>query len=134
MSIGRRAYDILRGNLNYEFERIGSLFSESAEAELQEALDKPAPATAPEERQEVVELTQEEKARLVLGVSPKAKFEEIKKAYDRLTERCDPSRFADGSTEASQAAEIRTRVDRAFRILSNQFDPTETRFKSLEIE
>jgi hypothetical protein len=138
MSTGRRAYDLLRGYVNTEWERIRGVEDDSAERELNEALGDPAYArygrTAEASHYEVTILTDEEKARQVLGVSTTASFEEIRKAFDRLNERSDPAKFPEGSLEAQHAAEIRSRVHRAFRILSDKFDSTETRFKSLEID
>ncbi|CAN5529400.1 hypothetical protein BH11ARM1_BH11ARM1_15040 [soil metagenome] len=134
MSTGRRAYDLLRGYVNNEFERLQRMDDASAEQELNESLEMPTPTGRTNPNSEVITLTQEEKARQVLGVSTSATFEEIKKAFDKLCERSDPAKFPSGSAEADQATEIRSRIYRAYRILSDKFDPTETRFKSLEIE
>jgi hypothetical protein len=141
MSTGRRAYDLLRGYINREWERIQDVYETSAEQELNDAIDRPmarpprtADAQYDEQEYEVVILSQEEKARQILGVAPGATFEEIRKAFDRLNDRSNPDNFPAGSPEAEQAAEIRSRVYRAYRILCDKFDPTETRFKSLEIE
>jgi hypothetical protein len=137
MSTGRRAYDLLRGYVNREWERIQGVDDESAERELNEALEGPlrrSSAAAAETDYEVVLLSDEEKARKILGVGSAASFDEIKKAFDRLSERSNPDHFPSGSAEAEHAAEIRSRVYRAYRILSDKFDSTETRFKSLEID
>jgi hypothetical protein len=137
MSTGRRAYDLLRGYINHEWERIQGVYEDSAEKELNDAIDGPLPRKPTEGTDpayEVVVLTQEEKARQILGVAPNASFEDIKKAFDKLNERSNPSNFPGDTAEAEQAAEIRSRIYKAYRILADKFDPTETRFKSLEIE
>jgi hypothetical protein len=136
MSTGRRAYDVLRGYINREWERIEHVFERDAEAELNEALDGPVQRTTYREEvaYETIILTDEQKARQILGVGPTATFDEIRKSFDKLNERSNPANFPPGSQEAEQAEQIRSRVHKAFRILSDKFDPTETRFKSLEIE
>jgi hypothetical protein len=137
MSTGRRAYDLLRGYVNREWERIQGVEGDSAEQELNEALAGPGyrrTVQSSEVEYEVVILSDEEKARQILGVGPSATFEEIRKAFDKLNQRSDPANFPAGSTEADHAADIRSRVHKAFRILSDKFDSTETRFKSLEID
>ena len=138
MSTGRRAYDLLRGYVNHEWERIQSIGDDPAEQELNDALNGPAGARqssySPEAAVEVVILSDEEKARQILGVGPQADFDEIRKPFEKLDKRSDPSNFPAGSSEAEHAADIRSRVNRAFRLLSEKFDSTETRFKSLEID
>jgi hypothetical protein len=140
MSTGRRAYDLLRGYVNREWERIQGVDEISAEQELNDALEGPVnrnrnvTTTFETAEYEVVLLSDEDKARQILGVANDATFDEIRKAFDRLNDRSDPAKFPVGSPEAEHAAEIRSRVHRAFRILSDKFDSTETRFKSLEIE
>jgi hypothetical protein len=135
MSSARRAYDILRGYINREFDRIQDVARSSAEDELNQALDGPVMPTQTVGRDfDVVILTDEEKAREILGVGPAASFEEIKKAFNRLNERSDPAKFPEGSAEARKATEIRSRVHKAYRILSDKFDVTERRFRSLEID
>jgi hypothetical protein len=135
MNGGRRAYDILRGYINNEWERIDRVFQQDAESELNESLEGPVPTVR---RSETVEsklvVDNEELARKILGVGSSASFEEIRAAYDRLNNRSNPSNFPDQSPEAQQAEKIQSRVQKAYRILSDKFDTTETRFKSLEIE
>lgn len=136
MNGGRRAYDILRGYINTEWERIQGVDSDSAASqELNDALAGPKPiATDGDAPAQLSSADEESLARQVLGVGREAGFEDIRAAYQRLSERCDAKNFPSGSEEARQADKIRVRVQKAFRILSDKFDSTETRFRSLEIE
>lgn len=135
MSGGRRAYDLLRGYINNEWDRIQGVMEGNAEQELNDALAGPRPTTnASPAPAEVVAVTEEETARQILGVGPDASFEDIKKAFDKLNQRSAPTNFPDDSPEAKQAEKIRNRVERAYRTLCDKFDSTETRFKSLEID
>jgi len=131
MSMGRRAYDILRGYVGREWERIMSVEEQTALKEL-DVPAKPKPsagsfveALPPEDK--------EARARMILGVGPQASFTEIRKAFERLNKRSDPANFPPASSEASQAAEIQKRVHWAFAVLTDGMDATEKRFKSLEI-
>ncbi len=138
MSTGRRAYDLLRGYVNHEWERIQGISGiDPAEAELNEAIAGPGyrrSTYSESSQQETVVLSDDDLARQILGVSTSASFDEIRRAFDKLNDRSDPAKFPVGSMEADHAAEIRSRVHKAFRILSDKFDATETRFKSLEID
>ncbi len=136
MGSGRRAYDLLRGYVNQEWERIRSVDESPEERELRESLEGTSIRV---ERTTVVQETYvqvdpTEWARKVLGVTAVADFAEIKKAFDRLYSRSDPSKFPAGSSEATQAFEIQGRVQKAYAILTDAMDPTEKRFKSLEID
>ncbi len=136
MSSGRRAYDLLRGYVNQEWERIRGVEGKDAEDELHEALrsnsvqfdrkttSEPAPAPVDPDAW----------ARKILGVSANAEFTEIRAAFERLNSRSDPSKFPAGSQEAAQASEIQQRVRKAYAILSEGVDTTEKRFRSLEID
>ena len=131
MSMGRRAYDILRGYVGREWERIMSVEEEYALKEL-DLPSKPKPSGGstseplqPEDK--------EARARMILGVASEASFTEIRKAFERLNKRSDPANFPPGSSEANQAAEIQKRVHWAFGVLTDGMDATEKRFKSLEI-
>lgn len=137
MSTARRAYDILRGYIGQEWERIQGVEESSARAELHEAMGKPA-------RREVAEDTPSESipvptedrgayARSLLGVGPNATFDEIRKQFERLNRRSDPANFPPGSAEATKAAEIQKRVHWAYGFLTDHIDNTEKRFRSLEI-
>lgn len=133
MSEIRRAYDLLRGYINHEWDRIRSSDLESAWQELQE--------TPKTEASQIVEpnTTLEEKdlkeiARTILGVNADASFSEIKKSFDRLNKRSNPSNFPENSAEAANALKIQTRVNWAFRILCEDMPDSEKRFQSLEFD
>jgi hypothetical protein len=137
MSTGRRAYDILRGYVNREWERIQGVELSDAERELYESMDPataaatPVPASAPVAHSTVLDAA---KAREMLGVGPDATFAEIRMSFERITKRSDPANFPPGSAEAKQADEIHRRVHRAYAILTEGMDSTEKRFRSLEID
>ena len=138
MSTGRRAYDILRGWVSHEWDRIREIEHDLAEDELREALDRPAPRTARQDSSgdEIVKLAREDAethARRLLGVSEKASFEEVRKAFDRLNKRSAPDRFPANSPERTQAAEIQKRIHWAYQTLTDSLGAIEKRFRSLEL-
>lgn len=135
MSTGRRAYDILRGYVNREWDRIKGVDFDPAERELQEALDNPMPRpTQPTaEPAEVATMDRQLLASKILGVPINAPFADIQKAFDRLNKRSDASNFPSGSPEVAQAIEIQRRVQWAYGVLTEGMDLTEKRFRSLEI-
>lgn len=136
MSTGRRAYDVLRGYVNQEWERIRGVDDKDAETELDQSLSV---SSIRVERsvtlqQEFISIDPQDWARKILGVTPSAEFTEIRKAFERLNSRSDPGKFPAGSQEAIQAAGIQLRVQQAYAILTDGIDTTEKRFKSLEID
>lgn len=136
MDTGRRAYDLLRGYVNQEWERIRGVDDKDARSELDAAM---ASAKLREERpqaSDVEPVVDDPKvwAHRILGVTSTADFSDIRKAFERLNSRSDPSKFPAGSPEARQASDIQLRVQRAYAILAEGVDTTEKRFKSLEIE
>lgn len=134
MDTARRAYDLLRGYIGQEWERINAPAHdpgrEEFEAEMAR-LPQPPPATV---SPKVADTLTPEAARKILGAEPGESFGAIKRRYDRLFERSDPARFAKGSDEARQAANIRTRVSAAFLVLQEAASPSDRRFGSLEID
>jgi hypothetical protein len=133
MSGPKRAYNLLRGYVGREWERIQGVERHYAERELEEALEQPAPI--PERRIEEVRIEdRNEHARRLLGVPQDASYAEVRRAFERLNRRSDPENFPEKSPERAQAAEIQKRVNWAYRILSENVDPTERRFRNLEIE
>jgi hypothetical protein len=140
MSLGRRAYDLLRGYVNTEWDRIHEVEDDPASLELAQSLANPSPKPAgeqPKPEPGPIAQTQEERAdlaRRILGVETAAGFSEIRHAYDRINRRADPANFPLGSPEAVQAAQIQRRVQWAYAILTETMDVTEKRFRSLEIE
>jgi len=137
MSSGRRAYDILRGYVNREWDRIKGVEFDSAEQELQEALNNPTPrpqtSNPTPQAEEVPTLDRQLTASKILGVPINAPFADIQKAFDRLKKRSDASNFPSGSPEAAQAIEIQRRVQWAYGVLTEGMDVTEKRFRTLEI-
>ena len=133
MDGARRAYDILRGYIGHEWERMNTPANDpSLEAFEAELARLPQPPTQiPAQLREVLT---PEAARKILGAEPDESFGAIKRRFDRLYERSDPARFAKGSDEARQAANIRTRVAAAFKVIQDAASPTDRRFGSLEIE
>lgn len=139
MSTTRRAYDLLRGYVNREYDRIRGVDLDNAEKELNESLQGYMPPRTPSTNQQTQPsseplLSREERARRILGVNPGATFEEIRKSYERLNKRGDPTRFPVGSVEREQAGSIQKSVQWAYGILTANMDSTEKRFRSLEIE
>jgi hypothetical protein len=135
MSTGRRAYDMLRGYVNREWDRIRGVEFESAERELQEALEKPTQRKIDlAGMDESIVIDRQLNASKILGVPINAPYSEIHKAFERLKKRSDASNFPSGSPEAAQAIEIQRRVQWAYGVLTEGMDVTEKRFRSLEID
>jgi hypothetical protein len=138
MSTGRRAYDLLRGYVNREYDRIRGVDFEDAERELNDSLrgyvppktTSPKPAPTPEEQI----ASREDRARRILGLNSGASFDEVRKAFERLNKRGDPSRFPADSVEREHAAAIQKSVQWAYGVLTANVDMIEKRFRSLEIE
>lgn len=133
MSLGR-AYDLLRGYINREWDRIQGM--ERLDA-LQELDEVSTPATSPASSESGTSTNPPDlkaHARQILGVSPTADFDEIRKAFERLSRRSDPANFPEGTPEANHAADILKKVNWAYRQLTDDVDAMEKRFKSLEIE
>jgi hypothetical protein len=129
MSTARRAYDLLRGYVSHEWERIQGVEETYAEAELNESLRSPAPsAPAP-----VAAKDNPAHARQILGVAEGADFAQVRAAFERLNKRSDPGNFPPNTKEARDAAEIQKKVHWAYGVLTEGMDSTEKRFKSLEI-
>jgi hypothetical protein len=136
VSVPRRAYDLLRGYIGREYERIQGADRDHASRELSEALQNPIkPGTTPQQPDNIQPpLDRRERACLILGISTDSDFTTIRTAYQRLNRRSDPANFPPSSPEAAQAGQIQRRVQEAYRVLAEQADATEVRFKSLEIE
>ncbi len=142
MSEFRRAYDLLRGYVNREADRIRGIDLHKAWEELQEGLAAPTSASDPPlesvtETARVDELSDEQReqaARQILGVDESAGFEEIRRAFEKLNRRSQPANFPEGSAEAENARAIHLRVNWAYRELTKGTSEMEKRFRSLEIE
>ncbi len=140
MNAAQRAYNILRGYVVKEWERIQDIERDLAENELGEAMRNPLKVAPASSRQpddtEVYERAADPKAvaRRMLGVPPDATFETIRKTFERLSLRSDPKNFPSGSSEQRQAGQILKRVHWAYATLTDEIDNTQKRFRSLEIE
>lgn len=142
MSEAKRAYDLMRGYVNREWERIKGLELADAWRELDE------PVVTKEDKEgaeregldetndptKVADGNFEATARTILGVHADADFQAIRHAYEKLSRRAQPENFAEGSTEAVQADNLLRRVNWAYSFLTKNMPTTEKRFKSLEIE
>ncbi|MBC8065325.1 MAG: hypothetical protein H7Y17_10870 [Chlorobia bacterium] len=134
MSAGRRAYDMMRGYVNREWDRIKGVEFDSAERELQEALEQPTPRKLDlSGMDEAIVVDRQLTASKILGVPINAPYADVQKAFDRLKKRSDGSNFPSGSSEAAQAIEIQRRVQWAYGVLTEGMDITQKRFRSLEI-
>lgn len=139
MSTGRRAYDILRGWVSHEWDRIREIERTLAEDELRESAEPlPSPTPRSYERSDAeLKMAKEDSishARNLLGVTEKSNFEDIRKAFDRLNKRSDPARFPPNSSERTQAAEIQKRIHWAYHVLTESMDTIQKRFRSLELD
>lgn len=133
MSIGRRAYDMLRGYVSTEWERIKDVERDLAERELRQPVVPTPKVSTPETMPQKPE-DRRERARKLLGLSENCSFEEIRKAYVRLNKRSDPSNFPSGSQEATKATDIHRKVNWAYAVLTEDMDETERRFRTLELD
>jgi hypothetical protein len=133
--MGRRAYDLLRGYVNREWDRIRGVEESDAYKELEAATDTPHRGDIPPASPDSMTAHDPKGfARSVLGVGENATFAEIRRAFERLSRRSDPANFPAGSSEQRQATEILKRVNWAYRILTEDANEVEKRFGSLEIE
>lgn len=134
MGTARRAYDLMRGYVNREWDRISGSEGSDAQRELDEAMaSTPLPTPQPS-TDSAPPLTMKERAQSILGLSASATFADIRKAFERLNKRSDPKNFPIGSVEAIKAAEIQKQIHWAYGTLTEGMDTTEKRFRSLEIE
>ena len=70
----------------------------------------------------------------VLGVPVGSDLMTVLSAYEKLSRRCDPRRFPEGSKEQAEATRILARVNTSYENLRKRLDPTENRFGKLELE
>lgn len=144
MNEAQRAYNLLRGYVNREWDRVKGMEFMDALKELDEPLtDKqasmaeksdgvsdsrevPLDAEQPE--------THEAAARSILGVFADADFQTIRHAYEKISRRCQPENFPENSPEAETAQQLLRRATWAYTFLTKNVPSSEKRFKSLEIE
>lgn len=141
MSTARRAYDILRAQVNHHWDRMTSGEYADEWMELEAPAQRPAtpPATpkTPEEaaaQAEKEEMDQRKIAAKVLGVKPDADYDTVRKEYERLARRADPTKFTEGSEEHQRASLLRQQIEVAYRLLVADVPVIEKRFKNLEID
>jgi len=137
MSVPKRAYDILRGYVSNEWDRLQKIDVHSAEKELEESLKHPAPRkTQPSQPAKPLDqqADPDETARRILGVAKSATFATIRKAYVQLSKRSNPENFPADPDLRARAEEIHHRVEWAYRRLTADIDETQKRFGSLEID
>lgn len=138
MSEAKRAYNLLRGFVNQEWERVKGFDMGDAWRELNET---PAEAAEKRERPATTTITSglepnelEATARTILNVTAKATFDEIRKSYEKISRRVQPQNFPTGSEEAQQAQELLRKATWAYQYLTKDMSPAERRFRSLELE
>lgn len=130
----------MRGYVNREWDRLTGAERDNAQTELDQAMTAPSSPRPSEtsstasEPDPMAPIRRVERARAVLGVAADASFAQVRKTFDRLNKRSDPSNFAPGSVEAIKAAEIQKQIHWAFGVLSEGVDPIQKRFGSLEID
>lgn len=135
MGTARRAYDIMRGYVNREWDRISGTEADEAQIELDAAMaTTPLPGASAQVPAPAKPTDMKDRARTILGLAAEANFGDIRKAFERLNKRSDPKNFPPGSVEAIKAAEIQKQIHWAYGTLTEGMDTTEKRFRSLEIE
>ncbi len=136
MNEARRLYDLMRGYVNQEWERLQNLERRAAIDELNDAVPPSNHAEAPKaDPVPAAEgLNPEAKARQILGVKEDADFTEIRRAYVKLNKRTAPGTFTEGTDEARHSEEIRKKVQWAYQTLTKETPDLEKRFGSLELD
>lgn len=143
MRAGKRAYNLLRGYINREWDRIKSWERQDALRELDAATyrrkqPKDVPAAEPDAERPVLYVaegtTPTEAARHVLGVEEGASFREIHHKFAKLNRRTKPTNLERGTDERRQAADIQKKIHWAYRTLTADMSGAEKRFGSLEID
>jgi len=136
VSLGKRAYDLLRAYVGQQLERIESVFERDARSELDDYLNPetrpvqevPKPAPAPEQN-----MTAATAAR-ILNLGANATLEDLHREYKRLSERSLPANFPEGSEERKKAAIVHLRVQEAYEILLPVMDSRLRRFQNLDLD
>jgi len=127
---------MLRGYVNHHMDRIRDVDLSAAWDELNETVSGPKTTSRETETTTTTPepVDQKQIARRILGVKDDADFDTVRKAYERLRKRSDPTNFPEGTDERKTAQELFQRIELAYRILSADFTAIDKRFKNLEIE
>lgn len=140
MSDAKRLYNIMRGYIGREWERLKDLERELAMKELDAPADGAGTASpeAAKSSKVIIEIPAgsdpKDAARRILGVEPDADFDAIRKAYLRLSKRSHPGQMPSGSEEQAQADMIHRRVQWAYNLLTADTSDVKKRFGSLEVD
>jgi hypothetical protein len=106
-----------------------------AVSELNHALEQGVPMkkTEQQEFKSQISAMSDEEAEIILGVPTKAPFNQLKSQYELLLGHL--AEFEKNQPEKKQiATREKSRIEKAFAVLSAKVDSTEKRFGSLEIE
>ena len=145
MSEAKRAYNLLRGYVNREWERVKGIDMIDALRELDAPLtdkqaemkEKASGSTGQPKVQmpkEGEEENYEATARTILNVHANATFREIRHSFEKISRRSQPENFEEGSEEAKHAQVVLRRATWAYNFLTKNVSSSEKRFKSLEFE
>lgn len=141
MNEAKRAYDLLRGYINREWDRISQVEWADAARELILPSGEPKASETPAEAAKATDtkpatpsIPVEEQARQILGVTAETPFADIRKAYEKLIKRSDEHNFEAGTPDAEKASALRQRVAWAYAVLTQHVNDVDKRFGSLEIE
>ncbi len=69
----------------------------------------------------------------ILGIKPGADLHSVETAWRQLALRADPKRFPSGSEEEKAAAQILDSINKAYKRIREELNPTEGRFGNLEL-
>ena len=128
----KRAYDMLRGYVGREYDRVVTRDRDDAFAELYQPS---APVESPVDfMPPVPAVDPKTEARRILGVQPGDAIEVIDSSYHQLLDRSDPKKFDAGTEIQAKAQEIQTKIRWAYGVLTADLDSPSKRFRSLEIE
>jgi DnaJ-domain-containing protein 1 len=141
MDEAQRFYRILSGYVEREWERIRGIVDDAdaewgggrhtAAQELDEMNPSvpPAPTSPPVAQPPKPNSLDQQYA--VLALEPGASFAIVRSAYQKLMRRTDPTRFEAGTEAATQASQIREKVEAAYADLRKALDPSASRFSDL---
>lgn len=131
---------LVSGYISREYDRIKDLELFQASQEMEQSSGPAAYSerlNTPKESAPKVALTPEEKvelARKIFEVPTDATYEQIRKSYETLMAKSDPSQYDPKSANYTKALDIQRKLKSYFELLTQHFSNTEKRFKSLEID